>query len=714
MEESDSAQGMTRTGRIYTPEHLGGSSNEAATKQPVIETRLDDLWRKISILSLLPNSEAHKNDLMKVLSDAYVPNNVTYREMANMMGKVLEIQKITFHEDELPPEGLSHNWALHITVQFEDTFITRVLKDRVSSLNICPLTTLKRLGKGFYEIRAGSMNVKSFDGSQRATIGEINLCMYMGPTWFHVEFQVLDISASYNLLLGQPWIHAARAEVIIHVDGSNPIYTSQTIPVIENRRRLGGETYHHIEHVNAVEKDKWWSNIIESILAWYGYETGKDLGKNLQGITKLIQLKCHGTTFGLGYQYTWQEYDDWLPLWHGPYYPLEQPLPHMGQTFQQADTIWATAEEEALAGMRNLFLEDENMDCSAIIEEEEEEECLTIQTVEKRAILRNWTVTPSRACRVLGVPAGKLLGFIVSRRGIKEPSNVKKAFDKIKEYLSTPPVLVLPEPGRPLLLYLSVLDGAFGCVLGKHDETGRKEQDIYYLREDITEAYDCWRMFFDGAANFKEVGIGAVLLSEIGQHYPVSVKLWFPCTNNMVEYVACIMGLNLAINMNIQELMVIGESDLLVYQVQGEWAMKNTKILPYVYHMQELMKEFTKIEFKHVPKIQNEFANALTTLSSMIQHPDKNFIDPVPVRIHNRPAYCAHMEEEKDGKPYFHDIKEYLARGEYPEQANHTQKSTLRRISNHFFQRGGTLYRRTPDLGLLRCVDAKEASKLLE
>ncbi|XP_070002447.1 uncharacterized protein [Nicotiana sylvestris] len=57
----------------------------------------------------------------------------------------------------------------------------------------------------------------------------------------------------------------------------------------------------------------------------------------------------------------------------------------------------------------------------------------------------------------------------------------QKVFDKIKEYLSTLPVLVLPELERPLLLYLSVLDGAFGCVLGRHDEIGRKEQAIYYL-----------------------------------------------------------------------------------------------------------------------------------------------------------------------------------------------------------------------------------------
>ena len=58
---------------------------------------------------------------------------------------------------------------------------------------------------------------------------------------------------------------------------------------------------------------------------------------------------------------------------------------------------------------------------------------------------------------------------------------VNELLKKIKEYLSNPPVLVPPEPDRPLFLYLSVTDNSFGCILGQHDATGRKEQAIYYL-----------------------------------------------------------------------------------------------------------------------------------------------------------------------------------------------------------------------------------------
>ncbi|XP_070039456.1 uncharacterized protein [Nicotiana tomentosiformis] len=125
MEETGATQGMTRTGRVYTPEHLGETNKEAASRQPIIETGSDDLWRKVKARD---------------------------GEMDNMVGQVLESHKITFHEDELPPEGLSHNRALHIIVQCEDKFIARVLIDRGSSLNIYPLNTLKRLGKGLHEI----------------------------------------------------------------------------------------------------------------------------------------------------------------------------------------------------------------------------------------------------------------------------------------------------------------------------------------------------------------------------------------------------------------------------------------------------------------------------------------------------------------------------------------------------------------------------------
>ena len=57
----------------------------------------------------------------------------------------------------------------------------------------------------------------------------------------------------------------------------------------------------------------------------------------------------------------------------------------------------------------------------------------------------------------------------------------QRAFERIREYLLSPLVLAPPIPSRPLLLYLSVLDVvALGCMLAQLDDSS-KERAIYYL-----------------------------------------------------------------------------------------------------------------------------------------------------------------------------------------------------------------------------------------
>nr|XP_009600629.1 uncharacterized protein LOC104096021 [Nicotiana tomentosiformis] len=121
-----------------------------------------------------------------------------------------------------------------------------------------------------------------------------------------------------------------------------------------------------------------------------------------------------------------------------------------------------------------------------------------------------------------------------------------------------------------------------------------------------------------------------------------------------------------------------------------------------------------KIEFKHIPSVHNKFVDAFATLSSMIQHPDKNYINPIEVDIRDQHSYCFHIDEEPAGKPWFHDVRRFLTTREYPKNATNSQKQALGRLVNHFFLNGEVLYRRTPDLVLLRCVDATEATWLLE
>ena len=70
-----------------------------------------------------------------------------------------------------------------------------------------------------------------------------------------------------------------------------------------------------------------------------------------------------------------------------------------------------------------------------------------------------------------------------------------RAFEKIKECLLSPPILVPPKPGHPFLMYLSVSDMALGCMLAQLDDSG-KELAIYYLSKRILE-YECRYMMIE-------------------------------------------------------------------------------------------------------------------------------------------------------------------------------------------------------------------------
>ncbi|XP_031378368.1 uncharacterized protein LOC116193761 [Punica granatum] len=74
-----------------------------------------------------------------------------------------------------------------------------------------------------------------------------------------------------------------------------------------------------------------------------------------------------------------------------------------------------------------------------------------------------------------------------------------------------------------------------------------------------------WKMYFDGAVNSTGSGIGVVLISLKGRHFPVAAKINFPGTNNIAEYEACILGLPIAIDLKVKELEVFGDSMLTIF-----------------------------------------------------------------------------------------------------------------------------------------------------
>ena len=60
------------------------------------------------------------------------------------------------------------------------------------------------------------------------------------------------------------------------------------------------------------------------------------------------------------------------------------------------------------------------------------------------------------------------------------------AFDKIKQYILNPHVLVPITPGYTLILYLAIQETSMGYMLGHLTEPDQKERAIYYLSKKFT------------------------------------------------------------------------------------------------------------------------------------------------------------------------------------------------------------------------------------
>ncbi|XP_052481148.1 uncharacterized protein LOC128035446 [Gossypium raimondii] len=221
-------------------------------------------------------------------------------------------------------------------------------------------------------------------------------------------------------------------------------------------------------------------------------------------------------------------------------------------------------------------------------------------------------------------------------------------------------------------------------------------------------------MSFDGASNALGHGIGAVLVSPEGDHYPLTARLNFFCTNNIAEYEACIMGLRVAIKRKIKILEVHGDSALVIYQIRGDWEVRDSKLVKYRDLVAELVKEFKEVTFNYFPRKENQLAEALATLASMFKANRETKIMPIQMSIYETHAHCFNIEEESDGRPWFHDILKYIKNQRYPEQANENDKRTLRRMAIGFVLDGDMLYKIGKDQVLLRCVDAVEVRKILK
>ncbi|XP_050878419.1 uncharacterized protein LOC127082217 [Lathyrus oleraceus] len=125
---------------------------------------------KIFVLSLLMNSEAHREDLQKVLEQAYVEHDVTVDQFDHIVANITSCNNMSFFDEELPEEGRNHNLTLYISMNCKEDALSNVLVDTSSSLNVLPKSTLAKLSYKGAPMKYSGVIVKAFDGTVTSTL----------------------------------------------------------------------------------------------------------------------------------------------------------------------------------------------------------------------------------------------------------------------------------------------------------------------------------------------------------------------------------------------------------------------------------------------------------------------------------------------------------------------------------------------------------------
>uniref|UniRef100_A0A2N9GKS6 Reverse transcriptase domain-containing protein n=1 Tax=Fagus sylvatica TaxID=28930 RepID=A0A2N9GKS6_FAGSY len=355
-----------------------------------------------------------------------------------------------------------------------------------------------------------------------------------------------------------------------------------------------------------------------------------------------------------------------------------------------------------------------------------------------------------------GVTSGKLLGFIVSGRGIEiDPAKVQairsmpapRTEKEIRSFLGRINYIArfiaqLTATCEPLfkLLRKDDVPSFYTSQSKKHPwaacwdnktRLGRKEQAIYYLSKKFTEPetryllvektccalawaskklrqymlyYTTWRSRDKAIADYL-ADYPSEQLELMDSEFPdedrnavgsgIGAVLVSP--KGQQTPIAVKLGFDCTNNMTEYEACIVGPASSFGIR---PGIPSSSRIQRYI---SRLIPKFKYVTFTYTPRAHNHFADALATLASLIKLVEGDDVRPLRIETRDIPAYCVCIEEcmnveaEIDDKPWYYDIKRFIQDREYPSRATENEKKYIRRMAFQFFLSGEILYKRTHD-----------------
>jgi ribonuclease HI len=121
-----------------------------------------------------------------------------------------------------------------------------------------------------------------------------------------------------------------------------------------------------------------------------------------------------------------------------------------------------------------------------------------------------------------------------------------------------------------------------------------------------------------------------VLQAPNGKVSKFAYRLEFDATNNVDEYEAFLLGLELCRDRGVKCLNIKGDSDLVIQQLKNKFACKSERLKGYRNAIWDLINDLDALNLTAIPREQNSKEDELAVAASTLQLPDSLIDDCYP------------------------------------------------------------------------------------
>nr|XP_027122031.1 uncharacterized protein LOC113738972 [Coffea arabica] len=218
-----------------------------------------------------------------------------------------------------------------------------------------------------------------------------------------------------------------------------------------------------------------------------------------------------------------------------------------------------------------------------------------------------------------------------------------------------------------------------------------------------------WTLYVDGSSNGDGSGAGLLLEGHCGEVCSYALRFDFPATNNETKYEALIAGFQLARRLGAKRIHAHSDSQLVVYQVLGEYETKDETMQRYLSKVRQLTEYFDSFKIQKIPRSQNRLADTLFRLAST-SFSDLN--KTVLVEVLNESKYMEGVAcPVYPGDTWMSPLILFLGQGVFPE--NRVEARRVQQKAARYALRDGELYKRSYLDPWLRCITPEKGHQVL-